>query len=92
MIDAMLFRADGTSERIEVRDFAHLQELVGGYVEPVYAGIYAFLMDEDAKMKRSQPNYTVTDLLNDRGAHVISAYDMVRGDVVQMTIENWRTM
>lgn len=33
-----------------------LQELVGGYIEPVYQGIYTILCDEEGNLKNLPPN------------------------------------
>ena len=33
-----------------------LQELVGGYIEPVYQGIYTILCDEEGNLKQLPPN------------------------------------
>lgn len=84
MIKGLIFNQDGTTEGYEYdKDYTALQEIVGGYIEPVTFGdkSYFCYCNEEGKMLGLPENVVATKLWYDSGQRVLLG-DYIAGTVI----------
>lgn len=77
---ALIYKVDGSVEKLNDLSLEGLQNAVGGYIQlaPNPSGKYDFICDEEGKLKGKILNAKATILAKDDGAPI----DFLVGDVV----------